>query len=290
MPPTIEPLTIEANGLTFFAAAAGPSDGPLVLLLHGFPEFSYAWRHQLAPLADAGWRAVAPDQRGYARSDKPVSVDAYRIDTLVDDVLAIATALGHERFALVGHDWGGIVAWRLAADHPERVLRLAILNAPNLDVAWTHALTHPTQLLRSAYVAFFQSPLLPELVLSSMDHALLARALSQSSRPGAFTDEDLDRYREAWAAPGALTAMLGWYRALPRTPMRAPRRISVPTLVLWGDDDNALDRGLAERSASLCDDVEVVHRDDATHWIHHEHPDDVLARLRAFLAPVARRA
>ena len=277
------PLAIEAGGLAFHAVAAGPVDGTLLLLLHGFPEFSYAWRHQIVPLAALGYRVVAPDQRGYGESAKPSGTAAYHVDLLAGDVVRIAEALGHRTFSIVGHDWGGIVAWRVASDHPSRVERLAIVNAPNLDVVAGHLLKSPLQLLRSTYVALFQLPWLPEQALSTMNHALLAAALTTSSLPGTFSTEELAHYRDAWARPGALTAMLGWYRALPRLARRTPVRIPAPTLILWGDRDSALDASLAEDSLALCDHGAVHHIADATHWVHHERPAEVNERLSAFL-------
>ena len=127
----VEFLPLRTNGITLHAAAAGPAEGKLVILLHGFPEFWYGWRHQIAPLAASGLRILAPDQRGYNLSDKPAGIAAYRLDTLADDVIGLADALGREHFAVVGHDWGGVVAWRLAARNPERVTRAVILNAPH---------------------------------------------------------------------------------------------------------------------------------------------------------------
>jgi pimeloyl-ACP methyl ester carboxylesterase len=268
------------------AVEAGPPDGPLVVLLHGFPEFWYGWQHQIGPLAAAGFRVVAPDQRGYNLSDKPRGIGAYALDRLAADVAGLADALGRERFRLVGHDWGGLVAWWLAARHPGRVERLAILNAPHPQVFGAYARSHPSQMLRSAYVGFFQLPFVPEATLAAGDFALLRRALKRSSRPGAFTPQDLERYREAWSEPGALTAMLDWYRAFRSIPTLSDgeARIRCPTLVVWGRRDAALEPGLAEASAALCDDVRVIWHDRATHWVQHEEPQAVNAALVAFLA------
>ncbi len=281
--PTPTTLSLTANGLRFHVVAAGPADGPLLLLLHGFPEFSYAWRHQLRPLAALGYRVVAPDQRGYGDSDKPSGSASYRLDVLADDVVALAAAIGHDTFSLVGHDWGGIVAWRVASDHPDRVERIAILNAPNLDIVSRHLLKSPSQLVKSTYVALFQLPWLPERMLSAMNYALLAGALTSSSRPGTFGVDELASYRDAWSRPGALTAMLDWYRALPGLPRRAPVRIRAPTLIVWGDRDGALDASLAEDSLALCDRGRVRHIADATHWVHHERVVEVNDLLSSFL-------
>ena len=267
---------------------AGPADGPLAILLHGFPEFWYGWRHQIGPLAAAGFRVVAPDQRGYNLSDKPQGVEAYAVDRLAADVTGLADVLGRERFFLAGHDWGGVVAWRVASRWPERVERLAILNAPHPQAFGPYARAHPGQALRSAYVGFFHLPLVPEAMLRVGGFALMRNALERSSRPGAFTPEDLARYKEAWREPGALTAMLNWYRALRLRPARAGgetphTRIRCPTLVIWGRRDAALEPGLAEASAALCDDARIVWHDRATHWVQHDEPEAVNAALVDFL-------
>ena len=278
-----EPERIRANGLDFSCLVSGPDDGTPVVLLHGFPEIGFGWRHQIPALVAAGFRVIVPDQRGYGTSSKPDQVSAYAVDQLAEDVVAIADALGHRRFALVGHDWGGIVAWHLAGRHAAHVRQLAILNAPNLDVMPGYALHHPLQLLRSSYVAAFQLPVLPEIALGASDHALLQAALTSSSRPGTFTAAELDVYREAWSQPGALTAMLNWYRASARSAPRESVRIDQPVLVIWGDRDVALQASLAEASAELCDHVEVVHIESAGHWVQHEEAARVNQLLVAFL-------
>jgi pimeloyl-ACP methyl ester carboxylesterase len=279
----IEHLQLAVNGQSLYAAVAGPDDGPLVVLLHGFPEMSYGWRHQIGPLAAAGLRVAALDQRGYGHSSKPSGRKAYRLDELASDVVSAARSLGRERFSLVGHDWGGIVAWHLAAQAGTPVERLAILNAPRADSFAGYLARHPVQALMSSYVAGFQLPVLPELALRAGDFALLRAALESNSRPGTFSEEEIAVYRSAWAMPGALTTMLNWYRALGLARRREARRIRVPTLVVWGDRDFALQAGLAEASAAACDDAEVVHVADAGHWIQHEEPDRVTTLLLAFL-------
>jgi pimeloyl-ACP methyl ester carboxylesterase len=258
------------NGVRLHVVEAGPAEGPLVILLHGFPEFWRGWRHQIGPLAQAGFRVVVPDQRGYNLSDKPEGISPYRIEQLAADILALADSYGGARFHLVGHDWGGIVAFWLAARHPERIGRLAILNAPHPDVIGPYLRRHPGQAMRSLYAAFFQLPGLPERVLSAGNYAGLVRAMTASARTGAFTQADLARYRAAWAKPGALTAMLNWYRALVRRSRRPAGRITVPMLLIWGQRDAALSEGLARASLALCDDVHVAWQPDATHWVQHE--------------------
>jgi epoxide hydrolase 4 len=288
--PGAEPLRLRANGIELHAVAAGPTDGPLVVLLHGFPEFWYGWRRQIGPLAEAGLRVLVPDQRGYNLSDKPPGRAAYAIDALADDVLDLAKAVGRDRFAVVGHDWGGVVAWHLASREPERVRRAAVLNAPHPATLGTYARRHPGQALKSWYVGLFQAPALPELALSTAGHAWLRAALTRSSRPGTFAEEDLRRYREAWERPGALTAMLNWYRALPLyAGLLRPGRVRVPVRVVWGDRDAFLEPGLAEAGLALCERGEGFHLPDATHWVQHEEAGRVNALLAEFLAPAAGR-
>jgi epoxide hydrolase 4 len=273
----------EVNGIRLHAVEAGPEDGPLVILLHGFPDFSYGWRHQIGPLAEAGFRVVVPDQRGYARSDKPGGIGPYRLPILGADVVALADLYGRERFHLVGHDWGGIVAWWVAAAHPERVQRLAIANAPHPDAVKPFLRRNPSQLLRSYYVALFQLPGVPERLLSAGNHFALRNTLRGTSRPGTFTDEDLALYQAAWSEPGALTAMLNWYRALIQRRTAPVGRVAAPTRILWGRKDPALSAGFAEASLSLCDDGRITWFHDATHWVIQEEHRAVSAELVAFL-------
>lgn len=271
------------NGITLHVVEAGPESGPLVILLHGFPEFWWGWRRQIGPLAGAGARVIAPDQRGYNLSDKPRGVGAYDLDTLAADVVALAEAHGRRTFRLVGHDWGGLVAWWTATRHPERVERLAVLNAPHPEAFGPYARAHPSQMRKSAYVAWFQLPGLPEWSLARHDHAALRRALRGSSRRGTFSDADLAAYAEAWAREGALTGMLNWYRGLRGRPRAAGARVAAPTLLIWGEGDLFLERGLAPASLALCDRGEAAWFGTATHWVHLEEADAVNRRLAGHL-------
>lgn len=269
--------------LSLHAVEAGPSDGPAVILLHGFPEFWWGWRGQIDALADAGFRVVAPDGRGYNLSDKPDGIEPYRLDRLAGDVVGLADALGIGRFHLVGHDWGGVVAWAAAALHPGRVARLAVLNAPHPDTWAAYARRHPSQALRSLYVGLFQMPCLPEALLGAGRFRTLRRSLARSSRPGTFSQADLDRYAEAWGRPGALTAMLNWYRALRFGAAHPLPTVEPDTLVLWGVEDRFLERGLVAEAAARCRSAKVEYV-RATHWLHHEVPESVSAALLAHFA------
>ncbi len=276
---------VETNGITLHVAQAGPIAGPLVILLHGFPEFWYSWRHQIGYFAEAGYRVWAPDQRGYNTSDKPQGVSAYNLDLLAKDVIGLIDAAGVERAYLVGHDWGAAVARWVASKYPERLERLVILNVPHPSVMWRMIWRNPAQMLRSWYVAFVQIPRLPEALARVNNWQALVRALRSSSRPGTFSDDDLESYRQAWSQPGAFTAMLNWYRAILRQPPKPSRnsRIAVPTLMIWGVHDVALERELAQPSIDLCERGQLVFFEDATHWVQHEEPARVNQLIGEFL-------
>jgi len=273
------------NGVNLQVVMAGPKDGPLIILLHGFPEFWYGWRKQMPALADAGYHVWAPDQRGYNRSDKPAGVDAYTIDTLAADVMGLIEASGRAQVYLVGHDWGAAVAWWVAGKYPERVKKLAILNVPHPAVMRRAVIEDAEQRKRSWYIFFFQLPWLPEQSLRQDNFTNMIRALKGASRRGTFTADDLAAYRQAWSRPGALTAMLNWYRAAVRNQGQgvALGRITVPTLMIWGAQDIALGRTLAQPSIDLCDDGRLVFLEEASHWVQHEEPETVNRLLLEFL-------
>jgi pimeloyl-ACP methyl ester carboxylesterase len=249
-------------------------EGPLVVLLHGFPDFWYSWRHQLGPLAEAGFRVVAPDMRGYNLSSKPRGVAAYDMSLLAQDVRDLIQERGEPRAHLAGHDWGGSVAWATAGLHPEVVERLAILNVPHPRVFIEH-LKDPRQLARSWYMAFFQLPWLPE----QLGRRMFLRD---------FPPEERARYAEALAQPGALTAMLNYYRALRRdTPRSAKRRIRTvhaPTRVIWGRRDRYLTPALAEPQRADVPNLERVIWLDTGHWVQHEAPEEVAELLIEFFS------
>lgn len=266
---------------------AGPPDGPLVVLLHGFPEFWYGWRHQVPTLARAGYRVVAPDLRGYNLSDKPRDLDAYRLDVLADDVVALIQALGGgSARAVIGHDWGGVLGWWLGLARPDCLERLAILNAPHPTVAWRSLRSNPAQWARSSYVLLFQLPGLPEWLLRRNRWRALERALFSVGRPDSFSAADLDRYREAWSRPGAITAMLNWYRAILRRPPPRPARaiVSAPLLLIWGTRDPVLGREMADASLAFGSDTRLETLEQASHWVQHDAPDQVNALLLQHLA------
>ena len=282
--------TIPAAGRSLHVVEAGPPDGPPVVLLHGFPEFWWGWRRQIPVLAAAGWRVVAPDLPGYNLSDKPRGLAAYGLDPLAGVVEALLEAVappsGLRAVPLVGHDWGGVLAWWVARRFPARIARLAILNAPDPGVL-RHALrTSRAQRRRMRYAFYFQLPWLPERKLAAGGLRPLRSIFRRTSRPGTFTEAELDAYAAAAARPGALTGMLNWYRAaLWHPPRRLPRTpVEPPVLLLWGLDDAALGRELIAPCADRCREVEVVEIPGAGHWVEHEAAPEVTRRLLAFLA------
>jgi pimeloyl-ACP methyl ester carboxylesterase len=274
------------NGITLHAAEAGPEDGPLVFFLHGFPEFWYGWRQQIAPLAAAGYRVVAPDQRGYNLSDRPPGRASYDLDLLADDILGLADRLGRAKFSLVGHDWGATVGWWIASQRPGRLERFAALAAPHPAV-WLEAMRdNREQRRKSWYVKAFGVPWLPEVLMRRGNFKPLADALTESARPESCTDSDLEKYREAWATAGALTGMVNWYRALlaKRITLDSVGRIEVPTLIVWGTHDKFGIPELAERSRLLCGDASLVYLNTG-HFLQHNEQARVNELLLVFLKP-----
>ncbi len=270
------------GGIRLHYVEAG--EGPLVVLLHGFPEFWYSWRNQILPLARAGYHVVAPDMRGYDLSDKPVGWRRYDGDSLAHDIAGLIRHFGDERAYLVGHDWGAAVAYVTAMRHPELLHKLAILNVPHPErmLAGFRTLR---QLRKSWYMFFFQIPGLPEKLIARDDFSFAKRSLRADS-PGAFSDEDLERYVEAWSQPGALTGMINYYRAALRRSPRAATAQLVPiqteTMVIWGMRDRHLGSELAEPLPKWVPNVRVERLPDATHWVQHDAPERVNELLVEF--------
>lgn len=286
MSEALEHCTVTVNGAELHYVTAG--SGPLVVLLHGFPEFWYSWRHQIMPLA-ASHTVVAVDQRGYNTSSKPAGVGAYALWHLVEDLRALVVHLGYDRATIVGHDWGGVVAWSFAMRHPGMVERLAILNLPHPQLFRKALKTNIRQIGRSWYAGAFQVPHLPEWLMQQNDYAALVGALTNTvKRPNTFSAADLAEYRQAWAQPGALTAMVNWYRAAARYggtfyKSLISQCVHMPTLLIWGTNDLALGQELTYGTERYATDLRVRYLNGISHWVQQEAPDQVNAALLPFV-------
>lgn len=277
--------TIAANGLDFAIDECGTGDS-VALCLHGFPESRYSWRYQLPLLAAHGWRAVAPDLRGYGGSSRPKGKAAYALDHLVADVAAIFDALGATRRLLVAHDWGALVAWVFAMRKLRDLDGLVIMNVPHPAVFSRVIRTSAAQRRRSWYVAYFQLPLIPELTLGANRAAGIGRAFTgMAVDKSAFPPEVIDHYRDNAAKPGALTAMINYYRANMGAIGGEPAvLVTVPTLMVWGEADTALGIELTEGYDGLVDDFTLVRLANVSHWVQQEAPERVNAALVEWLA------
>jgi pimeloyl-ACP methyl ester carboxylesterase len=281
----VEHTELTVNGVRLHVVVAGPESGELVVFLHGFPEFWYAWRKQIPAFAEAGYRVLVPDLRGYNTSDKPKGLFNYSIDKIADDVRALIESKGRSRAVVVGHDWGAAIAFWFTARHPDCVARLAILNGPHPSALRRSWLLSAAQLRRSLYLFWFQLPKLPEWAWFFKDCRMGIRTL-KTSLPGTFSDSDIELYRQAWKQPDAITAQLNWYRnfLLPQPRLPQGKRIRRPTLIMWGKKDVYLGPEVARASLALVDheDRALVLVDEATHFIQHEFPEEVNRRLLEF--------
>lgn len=271
------------NGITMHYEEMGDPAGSPVILLHGFPEFWYSWRHQMPALAAAGYRVIAPDQRGYNHTSK---TGPFGVTTLVADIRALQEALNIERSDIVGHDWGAIVAWAFPAYYPQHTRKLVILNGPHPEAYKDTCRRHPVQILKSWYMGMFQIPWLPEALFRMGHYAALRKTFA--GLPKQYMSEmDIERYIDAARQPGALTAMINWYRALPaqlRNKAALPdNTIRVPTCVLWGERDAFLSKACNETLPTYVPDLEIHYLPESSHWIQLDSPDTVNRLLLAFL-------
>jgi len=272
--------------------------GRLILFLHGFPEFWYAWRDQLSEFG-RDYFAVAPDMRGYNLSEKPVDVDQYQVKILVEDLRALAEHLGHKKFILVGHDWGGAVAWAFALYHPDCLEKLIIINAPHPAIFERELRENPAQQKASEYMLMFQRPGEAEKTLSANNYAFLVEAvLSEGLKQGHFTEDDRRAYLEAWSQPGALTGGLNYYRAAHLGPAAgvggggtgnyvpglSSLTVRVPTLVIWGERDPYLLTGNLEGLERFVPNLTIRRIPHGSHWVVHEYRTLVNAYIRDFIA------
>jgi len=272
------------NGVKLHYITQG--EGKLMLMLHGFPEFWYSWRHQIPEFA-SDYKVVALDLRGYNDSDKPKDVSAYQISELVNDIKGVIQGLGYESCILVGHDWGGMIAWYVAYTYPERVDQLIVMNIPH-PAKFTEAFrSNPQQLLRSWYIFFFQLPLLPEWLFQWDDYRLIASSfIDMAIDKRAFSEADLNAYKDAAAKRGAITAMINYYRNL--FPGLWHQRqwdvLPIPTLMIWGENDTALGKELTYNTKDYVPDLQIRYIPNCSHWVQQEQPQLVNQYMREFLA------
>jgi pimeloyl-ACP methyl ester carboxylesterase len=273
---------ITTNGVKLHYVTQGA--GPLMLMLHGFPEFWYSWRHQIPEFAKY-FQVVALDLRGYNDSDKPKEQSAYVMDEFIKDVEGVIKGLGYDKCILVGHDWGGAIAWSFAYAHPEMVERLIILNLPH-PAKFSQGLRTFQQLLRSWYIFLFQLPWLPEFILQSSDYQVIDHIFQGTAvNKNAFTPADIDAYKNAAAKRGAVTAMLDYYRNIFQQPFLTENWgiLTMPTLMIWGENDTALGKELTYDTKLYVRDFQIKYIPHCGHWVQQENPDLVNQYMREFL-------
>lgn len=256
-----------------------------MVLLHGFPEFWYSWRHQIQVLAEH-FTVVAPDMRGYNDSEKPTRIRDYVVGNLVEDVVQLIRSFGEEKAIVAGHDWGAAVAWSVALQRPEFVDKLIILNVPHPRIFVQHLLTNREQRLRSWYMGFFQLPWLPEAALRADNYAFIRAAFRGIAvHKDQFADEVIEQYKEAAAKPGALTSAINYYRALryASVTVTSDPIIYMPTLVVWGEQDTALGKELNDDLPHYVPDLTLRFIPDASHWVQQDRPDLVNQYMLEFL-------
>lgn len=273
---------ITTNGVKLHYVTQG--EGPLMLMLHGFPEFWYSWRHQIPEFAQ-DFKVVALDLRGYNDSDKPNEQSAYVMNEFIKDIEGVIKELGYQKCVLVGHDWGGAIAWNFAYAHPQMLERLIILNLPH-PAKFAQGLRTPQQLLRSYYVFVFQLPWLPELLLQSLNYQAIETVFKGTAvNKSAFTKADIDAYKDAAAKRGAVTAMLNYYRNIFQQRMLNPNWsvLEVPTLMIWGENDTALGKELTYDTVAYVRDFQIKYIPNSGHWVQQEQPELVNQYIQEFL-------
>lgn len=273
---------ITTNGVKLHYVTQG--EGSLMLMLHGFPEFWYSWRHQIPEFAK-NYKVVALDLRGYNDSDKPKNQSAYVMDEFVRDVEGVIKGLGYEKCVLVGHDWGGAIAWNFAYSYPQMVERLIVLNLPH-PAKFSEGLRTPQQLLRSWYMFLFQLPAIPEFLIQSLDYQLVETAFKgMAVNKSAITQADINAYKDAAAKRGALTAMLNYYRNIFEQRMINQNWgiLEVPTLMIWGENDAALGKELTYGTEAYVKDLQIKYIPNCSHWVQQEEPQLVNQYIREFL-------
>jgi pimeloyl-ACP methyl ester carboxylesterase len=277
---------IQTNGVKLHVMETGPADGPMILFLHGFPEFWYAWRKQIDYFADKGYLVVVPDQRGYNLSDKPEGIASYKIDELAKDIIGLIDAYGREKIFLVGHDWGASVSWWVALKYPERLQKLVILNVPHPKVMAKTVFTNVEQMKKSWYIFYFQLPGAVDKLAAATNYQWVLDMITISANHGAFSAAELEEYRKAFSQPGAFTAMVNWYRAMIQTKQEQPQSfdVTVPMILMWGEEDVAMLTEMADESMAYCKQGKLIKFPKVSHWIQHEAADRINPFIAEFFA------
>ncbi|WP_019500566.1 alpha/beta fold hydrolase [Pseudanabaena sp. PCC 6802] len=278
---------VKTNGIKLHYVTAGA--GELMLMLHGFPEFWYSWRHQIDEFSE-DYKVVALDLRGYNDSDKPAGVSAYTMATLIEDIRGVINGLGYGTCILVAHDWGGAIAWHFAYVYPDMVSKLIVMNLPH-PAKFSEGLSTPKQLLKSWYIFFFQIPWLPEQLLAFNDYRAIAAAFTEwAIDKSAFTAEDIAAFKDAASRRGALTAMLNYYRNIFQSGAIGSRTwsaIKIPTLMIWGENDAALGKELTYGTELYVKDLTLKYIPNCSHWVQQEQPKLVNQYMREFLTAIS---
>jgi len=276
---------IKTNGIQLHSLSKGK--GKLMLMLHGFPEFWYSWRHQITEFSQK-YHTVAVDLRGYNDSEKPVKVEAYSMSELIADIKGIIEALEYQDCILVAHDWGGAIAWEFAYAYPKMVEKLIVMNIPH-PAKFISGLKTPQQLLKSWYVFFFQIPVLPEFFLQLNNYEAIANAFKNMAvDKNTFSEEDLTAYRHAAAKPGAITAMINYYRCIFQSLFmnddpKKRQLLDIPTLTIWGEADTALGKELSYGTETYVRDWQIKYIPNCSHWVQQEKPAIVNSYMHDFL-------
>lgn len=272
---------IKINNINLHITEAGPADGPLIILLHGFPDTWYCWRYQIDLLVEKGYHVILPDQRGYNKSEKPQAIADYSLDHLSNDIIEIIKYYNWQNAILMGHDWGGCVAWYTALRFPKFIKSLLICNMPHPKVMQTELKKSPLQLLKSWYIFFFQIPFIPEFSLKLGNFFTFRHNLKLKK----YTQEEQQKYLQAWRQPGALKAMINWYRASLRYPPQKMKssRLSLPVIMIWGEKDPYLGVNLAKKSIDFCENGELHLIKNAGHWVHLEESEKANQLIDRFL-------
>ncbi|XP_076056672.1 epoxide hydrolase 4-like [Oratosquilla oratoria] len=268
-------LYLKGQGIRLHYVEKGNRENPMLLCLHGFPEFWFSWRHQLLEFSEKYW-VVALDMRGYGDSEKPKALQNYKIDLLVEDIREFIEVQGKEKCILMAHDWGAVLAWRLVATHPHMFSQHISLNGPHPDAFMKHVRSCPSQILKSWYILFFQSPWVPELMLGLNDLEALSKAFRGiKNNVTAFPDDIIEAFKYNYGKKGAFTGPINYYRNIPVTPEPPLPKIKVPTAIIWGTDDLALEKGIAKRATEFVEDVQLKFVDGASHWVQQDEPAHV---------------